>query len=60
MFNDEIVKHGNPFNVRKPTTDHWYDLAIGTSETHISITLINKNSNGGIEIYINNNKDLYD
>lgn len=59
-FNEEIVAHGKPFNVRKATTDHWYDVALGTSEAHISITLVNKNNSVGVEVYINDNKELYD
>lgn len=59
-FNNEILNCGKPFNVRKATTDHWYDVALGTSEAHISITLVNKNNNIGIEIYINDNKELFD
>lgn len=34
-FNTVIVAKGKPFSVRKPTTDHWYDVAIGTSEAHL-------------------------
>ena len=60
MFNEHIVQRGKPFNVRKATTDHWYDVAIGTSEAHIGINLVNKDDNIVIEIYINDNKQLYD
>lgn len=59
-FNDEIVVNGKPFNIRKATTDHWYDVALGTSEAHISITLVNKNNSVGVEVYIYDNKELYD
>ena len=59
-FNDAIIRNGKPFNVRKATTDHWYDVAIGTSEAHISITLVNKESVIGVELYINDNKVLFD
>lgn len=59
-FNDAIIRNGKPFNVRKATTDHWYDVAIGTSEAHISITLVNKESVIGVELYINDNKNLFD
>lgn len=31
-FNNVVVKRGKPFNTRKATTDHWYDVAIGSSE----------------------------
>lgn len=49
------------FNVRKATTDYWYDVALGTSEAHIFITLVNKMKKSiGIEVYINDNKELFD
>lgn len=60
MFNDEIIAHGKPFNVRKATTDHWYDVAIGNSNCHLSITLVNSESFIGLELYIDNNKNLFD
>ncbi|MDY3332563.1 MAG: DUF4268 domain-containing protein [Gallibacter sp.] len=59
-FNRVVTERRKPFNVRKATTDHWYDVAIGTSEAHISITLVNKDGSIGVEIYINDNKDLFD
>ena len=59
-FNDAIIRNGKPFNVRKATTDHWYDVAIGKRDAHISITLLNKESVIVVEIYINDNKDLFD
>ena len=46
--------------MRKATTDHWYDVALGTSNTHIAITLVNKESRVGVELYISNDKDLFD
>ncbi|HEL2110689.1 TPA: DUF4268 domain-containing protein [Streptococcus suis] len=60
QFNNVVATKNKPFNIRKATTDHWYDVAIGTSEAHISITLVNKSKSVGIEIYINNNKELFD
>lgn len=60
QFNNVIIERGKPFNVRKATTDHWYSVAIGTSEAHIDITLVNKDSVIGVELYISDNKDLYD
>lgn len=59
-FNRVITESGKLFNVRKATTDHWYDVAIGTSEAHISITLVNKDGSIGVELYIRDNKDLFD
>lgn len=59
-FNRVITESGKPFNVRKATTDHWYDVAIGTSEAYISITLVNKDGSIGVELYVRDNKDLFD
>lgn len=59
-MNKVVIEKGRPFNIRKATTDHWYDVALGTSEAHISITLVSKNNYIAIEVYINNNKELYD
>lgn len=60
QFNEILIKRGKPFNVRKATTDHWYNVAIGTSDAHIDITLVNKDSVIGVELYITDNKDLFD
>ncbi|HKM33865.1 MAG TPA: DUF4268 domain-containing protein [Lachnospiraceae bacterium] len=60
LFNDEIIAHGKPFNIRKATTDHWYDIAIGNSNYHISVTLVNSDSFIGVELYIGDDKELFD
>ena len=60
QFNNVIIERGKPFNVRKATTDHWYNVAIGTSDAHIDITLVNKDSLIGVELYITDNKELFD
>ena len=59
-FNNVVIERGKPFNIRKATTDHWYNVAIGTSEAHIDITLVNKDSLIGVELYITDNKELFD
>lgn len=60
QFNNVLIERGKPFNVRKATTDHWYNVAIGTSDAHIDITLVNKDSVIGVELYITDNKELFD
>ena len=60
QFNQVVVRRGKPFNIRKATTDHWYDVALGSSEAHIAIDLINKNNIIVVELYISNNKELFD
>lgn len=59
-FNEVLVARGKPFNVRKATTDHWYDIAIGVSGAHVSLTLVNKEGCIGVELYIDDDKELFD
>lgn len=59
-FNEVLISRNKPFNVRKATTDHWYSVALGTSEAHIEVTLVNKTNSIGIEVYIKENKNLFD
>lgn len=60
VFNETIKENGTPFNIRKPTPDHWYDIAIGRSNAHLSVTAVNKDGYVGVELYINDDKDLFD
>ena len=60
LFNQKIIEKGKPFNVRKASTDHWYDVAIGTSEAHIAINLVNKEHQIVVELYINKSKEMFD
>ena len=59
-FNKVIVAKGKPINLRKASTDHWYDIAIGSSDSYIVINLVNKDANVVVELYIPNKKTLYD
>lgn len=60
QFNETVAARGKPFNLRKATTDHWYDVAIGISGAHISINLVNKEHVVVIEVYISDDKELFD
>ena len=60
MFNSVIDERGKPFNKHKPSTDHWYTVAIGSSKCYISIDLINKENRIRIGLWISNNKELFD
>ena len=60
QFNEKILSKGKPFNLRKPTTDHWYDVAIGTSAAKIAVDLVNKENCIVLELYIHSDKELYD
>ena len=60
QFNEVIAKKGKPFNPHKATTDHWYTVAVGSSQCHISIDLVNKEHKIRVGLWIADNKDLYD
>ena len=60
MFNDVLEERGKPFNKRKASTDHWYSVAMGSSECHISIDLVNKEHKIRVGVWIADNKDLFD
>ena len=60
MFNDRIEEKKNPFNKHKPSTDHWYSVAIGSSKCHISIDLVNREHKIRVSMWIPNDKSLYD
>ena len=60
LLNEVLVARGLPFNKRKPTTDHWYDFAIGSSKCHLCCSLVNKNGFVRIEMWINDSKEQYD
>ena len=60
LFNDVIDQRGKPFNKRKATTDHWYEVAVGSSQCHISIDLVNKEHKIRVGLWITDNKDMFD
>ena len=59
-FNEAVEAKGKPFNKRKATIDHWYNVAIGSSEANISIDLVNKEHKIRVSLWIYDNKDIFD
>ena len=59
QFNQVVVNRGKPFNIRKATTDHWYDIAVGSSEAHIAINLVNKDGMIVVEPVSYTHLDVY-
>ena len=60
MFNNIIEERGKPFNTRKPSVDHWYSVALGSSKCTCSIDLVNKEHRIRVQIWIPKNKELFD
>lgn len=44
--------------LRNPRPQHWYDISIGSSEAHVTLTINSRENLIGCEIYIQNNKEL--
>lgn len=59
-LNEVIDKRWKPFNKHKPSTDHWYTIAVGSSQCHISIDLINREHKIRVWLWIADSKELFD
>ena len=59
-FNEILTERGKPFNVRKATTNNWYDVAIGMAGAHVALSLVNQEGYITSELYITNDKALFD
>ncbi len=60
MFNDIIDQAGKPISKHKATKDHWYTVAVGSSQCYISIDLVNKEHKIRVGLWITDNKELFD
>lgn len=57
-FSEYLSDNKTSFSIRKAQPQHWYSLAIGSSECHIDLTVI-KNGEISCSLWIENNKELY-
>lgn len=57
-FSDYMRSHTTSFSIRKAQPQHWYSLAVGSSDCHIDLTL-NKNGIVACAMWIENNKELF-
>jgi hypothetical protein len=60
QFKEYAEKKGSSLKFRTPKPQHWYDASIGSSEAHIVFSVNSREKLIGCEIWINNNKDLFD
>ena len=61
-FNDHAFHNSGfskAFNKKKPSTDHWYNLSLGSSACNISILRIQRRNELDVEFYINDDKELF-
>ena len=57
-FSEYLSENKTTFSVRKAQPQHWYSLAIGSSDCHLDLT-VNKNGEVACALWIENNKELY-
>lgn len=53
------VKFAKEFKRRKPSTNHWMNYSIGSSECHISVSQIRDRDEINVALYIPDSKQLY-
>ena len=60
-FIEHLQAIGSPIRRRKPQPQHWYDVAIGKSGVHLSLTIRLRNGDLGCELYLKteNAKELF-
>ena len=63
-FNDYVNAHRKDylkqFTLHKPSSDHWYSVAIGSSAANLSMLVNTRTNVIAIEMYIRDSKELYD
>ena len=58
-FKEYAEKNNTRLSLRKTRPQHWYNIAYGTSEAHIALSINTQENNIGCEIYIRHSKDYY-
>lgn len=59
-FNDLISERGNIISKRKATTRRWYDVSIGSSKSHLTMELVNRENYVRLGLYMTNYKEWFD
>lgn len=59
QLKDYAASNMSSVRLRKVYAQHWYDVAIGRSDCHVSFTALLSERQLGCEIYIPNSKDLF-
>ena len=58
-FKDYAEKNGKSFKTQKPAPQHWFNISTGSSHATISLTVTSVEDAIRTELYIHNNKDLF-
>lgn len=56
----EFASENKPsLKLRKTYAQHWYDISIGSSQAHISLTVNSQTNQIGCDLYISDSKELF-
>jgi hypothetical protein len=58
-FKNYVRARDNQIRLQTPRPQHWYDVSMGSSEAHVTLTINSRENLLGCELYINRNKDLF-
>jgi hypothetical protein len=59
QLKDFASSHNPPLKLRTPRPQHWYDVAIGRSDCHVTLTTLTAENQIGCEVYIPDSKSLF-
>jgi hypothetical protein len=59
QFKEYTKKRQTKLHMQKSYPQHWTNISIGSSDAHIALTINSRESSFGVELYIPDNKELY-
>ncbi|MDD2785994.1 MAG: DUF4268 domain-containing protein [Patescibacteria group bacterium] len=59
QFKEYAKKRQTKLHMQKSYPQHWTNISIGSSDAHIALTINSRESSFGVELYIPDNKELY-
>ncbi len=58
-FKEYALAKKTRLKMRKAYPQHWYDIAVGSSQAHLSLIINTRDNKMGCQFYIPNNKKLF-
>lgn len=58
-FKDYASEQRPSLKLRKTYPQHWYDISVGSSQAHISLTVNSQTNQIGCDLYISDSKELF-
>jgi len=59
QFKNYVRELDTQIRLQTPRPQHWYDVSMGSSDSHVSLTVNTRDNLIACEIYISRNKDFY-